>query len=107
MQTLLPDGKAIGAGKRAGRIAMDLIVPFVFYPIFATLISKAKFLNGIFRCTSINPIIGWLFFVAIFSAVMLYIRVNNIKKERKVTAADFGMGNPEDTKIINWNRVKR
>ncbi len=106
MQTLLPDGKAIGAGKRAGRIAMDLIVPFVFYPIFATLISKAKFLNGIFRCTSINPIIGWLFFVAIFSAVMLYIRVNNIKKERKVTAADFGMGNPEDTKIINWNRVK-
>ena len=61
MQTLLPDGKAIGAGKRVGRIAMDLIVPFVFYPIFATLISKAKFLNGIFRCTSINPIIGWLF----------------------------------------------
>ena len=77
-----------------------------FANMLATLISKAKFLNGIFRCTSINPIIGWLFFVAIFSAVMLYIRVNNIKKERKVTAADFGMGNPEDTKIINWNRVK-
>ena len=106
MQTQLPAGQAVGAKKRAIRIAMDLVVPFVFYPIFATLVSKATFLNVIFRCTSINPIIGWLLFVAIFGAASLYVRTKNIKKERKLNAADFGMGNADDKKIISWNRVK-
>lgn len=106
MQTQLPAGQAVGTKKRAIRIATDLVVPFVFYPIFATLVSKATFLNVIFRCTSINPIIGWLLFVAIFGAASLYVRTKNIKKERKLNAADLGMGNANDAKIINWNRVK-
>lgn len=106
VQTALPVGQAVGAKKRALWIAMDLIIPFAFYPIFATLISKATFLNKVFRCTSINPIIGWLFSVAIFSMISLFVRTKNTKKVRSLTAADFGMGNTDDAKIINWSRIK-
>lgn len=106
VQTMLPAGQAVGAKNRALRIAVDLIIPFVFYPVFATLISKATFLSKVFRCTSINPIIGWLLSVAIFSMISLYIRIKNTKKSRNLTAADFGMGNANDAKIINWSRVK-
>lgn len=106
MISKLPDVQKIGAKKRAIRIAIDLLVPFVFYPIFATMISKASFLNKVFRCTSINPIIGWLFFVAVFGMVSLFIRTRKIQKERRLTASDFGMGNPDDEKVVNWQRVK-
>lgn len=106
MQTALPAGQAVGNKKRGIRIATDLIVPFVFYPFFATLISKAKFLNTLFRCTSINPIIGWLLCIAVFSAISQYIRTRSIKKERQLTAADFGMGSADDSQIINWARIR-
>lgn len=106
MAVVLPSASAIGAKKRAFRIALDLIVPFVFYPIFATLISNATWLNTVFRCTSINPIIGWLFFVAIFGAVSIYIRTSKTRKERTLTAADFGMGGADETKILNGRRIK-
>lgn len=103
MVTVLPNVQPIGAKKRAVRIALDLIVPFVFYPIFATLISKATWLNTIFRCTSINPIIGWLFFVMLFGAANIYIRTRKIKAERTLTASDFGMGT--ESKIFDRRRI--
>ena len=103
MIAALPNVQPIGAKKRALRIALDLIVPFVFYPIFATLISKAAWLNTIFRCTSINPIIGWLFFVMLFGAANIYIRTRKIKAERPLTAADFGMGT--ESKILDRRRI--
>lgn len=103
MVVALPNVQPIGAKKRAVRIALDLIVPFVFYPIFATLISKATWLNTIFRCTSINPIIGWLFFVMLFGAANIYIRTRKIKAERPLTAADFGMGT--ESKVLDRRRI--
>ena len=103
MVVALPNVQPIGAKKRAVRIALDLIVPFAFYPIFATLISKATWLNTIFRCTSINPIIGWLFFVMLFAAANIYIRTRKIKAERPLTAADFGMGT--ESKILDRRRI--
>lgn len=103
MVVALPNVQPIGAKKRAVRIALDLIVPFAFYPIFATLISKATWPNTIFRCTSINPIIGWLFFVMLFGAANIYIRTRKIKAERPLTAADFGMGT--ESKILDRRRI--
>lgn len=103
MVVALPNVQPIGAKKRAVRIALDLIVPFAFYPIFATLISKATWLNTIFRCTSINPIIGWLFFVMLFGAANIYIRTRKIKAERPLTAADFGMGT--ESKVLDRRRI--
>ena len=103
MVVALPNVQPIGAKKRAVRITLDLIVPFAFYPIFATLISKATWPNTIFRCTSINPIIGWLFFVMLFGAANIYIRTRKIKAERPLTAADFGMGT--ESKILDRRRI--
>ncbi len=105
MQTKLPAVEAIGAKKRAFRIAFDLLVPFILYPIVASAVNKAKWLNGIFRCTSINPIIGWLLAVAVVGLISNFIRASKLKKSCGLTAADFGMGSNEEKRLFNWTRV--
>ncbi len=105
MQTKLPDAPVIGAKKRAFRIAFDLVIPFILYPIVASAVSNAKWLNGLFRCTSINPIIGWLFAVAMVGTASILIRSGMLKMERPLTAADFGMGDSDEAGLFNGKRI--
>lgn len=101
----LPNIEPISTKKRIFRIFIDLVIPFILFPLVSTPIKNGNWLSGIFRCTAANPVIGWLFACAIFSAIMLIIRTSAIKKERVLTSSDFGMGN-SDEQPFNWKRIK-
>ncbi len=104
MMNNVPGVEKTGAKKRAIRILTDLLVPFVLFPIVAGYVKKANWLTPVFRCAAANPVIFWLLAVAVFGAIMIWIRSAKTRKTRSLTAADFGMGEAGD-KIVDWKRI--
>ena len=95
----------LGPRKRTVNIMIDFLLPVLLLPIVFTWVGKMKWIETIWRCSAANPVIGWLFVICVIGFVLLAFRTAKTKKERPLNAADFGMGAPEEEKILNWKRI--
>lgn len=84
------------------QFAMDYLIPLALFVPVSKWASKMP--TSVFHSEWVNQIFFWITSVAAIGAILLVIRCIKKKKTTDLTAADFGMGTPDEKPLL-WKRI--
>lgn len=98
--------RRIGAPARVLDIVLALVVPVVLFFLFSVpLYNLGSVLSPIFNSEFLNGAIFWFTVCAIFSLIVMIVRLQIKKRTSPLTVEDFGGGVAGKDKTVVWKRI--